>query len=168
MKEIEVKILEIDKEKIVKKLENLGAKKIFDEEMFSVYYDIDYKGDFERTMRIRKKDSKNILTFKRRKSESKFKISEEVEINVDDFEKTRKILKYLGAKERDASKTHRISYRIKNSVVEIDTKEGIPTYLEIESQDEAEIKEIVELLGYKIEDTNNWSGKQLMKYYSKL
>lgn len=167
MKEVEVKILEIDKDQVIKKLESLRAKKVLDEEMFSVYYDIDYRGDFERTMRIRKKNGKNILTFKRREKESKVRTSEEIEVVVDNFENMRRILKYLEVKERDASKTHRISYKIKNSLVEIDEKVGIPTYLEIESPDEDELKEVVELLGYEIENTSNWSGKQLAEYYSK-
>ena len=40
MKEIEVKILEIDVASIKKKLDSLGAKKVFEGELTASYYDL--------------------------------------------------------------------------------------------------------------------------------
>lgn len=43
MKEIEAKILEINKEKVMTKLEDLGAKKILDSELIATFYDFEDK-----------------------------------------------------------------------------------------------------------------------------
>lgn len=46
MEEIEVKIIEIDPAEIIRKLEKLGATKVFDGEMNSIYYD--YHDEFKK------------------------------------------------------------------------------------------------------------------------
>ena len=59
----------------------------------------------------------------------------------------------------------RISFKIKKSLVELDFYQGIPPSLEVESPRKEELKQIVELLGYTMEQTKRWSGKKLLEHY---
>jgi adenylate cyclase class IV len=49
MEEREIKILEIEKQKIINKLNDLGARKVYDGEILTVHYDV-----CDRTFRIRR------------------------------------------------------------------------------------------------------------------
>lgn len=166
MEEIEVKIIEIDPVEIIRKLQKLGAIKVFDGEMNSIYFD--HNGEFKKskkTLRLRQKGDACILTFKRKKEDTEARVNEELETQVQDFETARKIFKSLGFQEVSVGMRRRISYKIKKSLVEIDFYPNIPSSLEVESPDKEELKQIVQLLGYSMEQTKKWSGKKLMEYY---
>ncbi|MDO8657046.1 MAG: class IV adenylate cyclase [Nanoarchaeota archaeon] len=168
MEEIEIKIIDINPTEIIKKLEKLGAKKVFDGEMNSIYFD--YQGEFKKkkkTLRLRQKGDDCILTFKIKKDDADAKVHEELETSVSNFETAREIFKGLGFQEILVGMRRRISYKIKNSLVEIDFYPGIPPSLEVESPRKEELQQIVELLGYTMEQTKRWSGKKLMEYYEK-
>ena len=167
MKEIEVKILEIDKNTIINRLLELGAKRVFDGPMNSVY--LDFKNELKsngKMLRIRQKGDKCIITLKIRKKDSEVKINDEYETEVKDFEETRQIFKNLGYKEFATDFRKRISYKIKNSLVEIDLYEHIPPFLEVEAPNKDELKDIVKLLGFSFNQTKTWTGKQVLDFYS--
>lgn len=165
--EIEVKILEIDKGKIISILENLDAKKKFEGDLQTTYFD--YPGmdlrNSKRLLRIRKKGNNIILTAKETVSRDGIRKSNEYETVVEDFEMMRKILKTLGFIEYSKDLKHRTSYKIKNSLVEIDEREHVPTWLEVESPNDEELKEIVVLLGYTMEETSTMVTAEVYKKY---
>ncbi|MFH0701413.1 MAG: class IV adenylate cyclase [Candidatus Woesearchaeota archaeon] len=169
MKEIEVKILEVDVPKIVKKLEDLGAKKTLDTEQEIIYFD-----NNERTfsknnlLRLRKNGKVIELAHKKKMSKKGVKIAEETEVHVSDFEKTRKILEGIGFREIRKATKHRISYHLPGVSFELDTYPEVPTFLEIETEDEKLLKEYVKKLGFTMKDTKAWSGKDVLRYYGKL
>ena len=165
-KEIEVKILEIDQEKIIDKLRSLGAKKIFEGEVEATFLKNDHL-DKNHTLRVRKVGEKVELCFKGKSEESKFKIKEELEVITDNYLQTIKIFDRLGFKESFHIKKRRESYHLGKVKFEIDTYPGIPTFLEIEAPSEEEVEEAVKKLGYTLEDTKNYSAKQLFKHYGK-
>src|SRR3989344_4811725 len=83
MQEIEVKILEVDKIRIIQKLEQLGAVKNFDGEINAFYFDFpDQRLTADnKLLRVRTKGEESIeLTFKKKISKEKAKIMEEHEI----------------------------------------------------------------------------------------
>jgi len=168
MEEIEVKILNIDKVAIVEKLLQLGAKKVFEGPMNSVYLDNENNTltDGKKMLRLRQKGEKNIVTLKIRKPNEFAKICNEYEINVCDFDKARAIFKLLGFTEYATDLRKRLSFKLKNSLVEIDLYDDIPPFLEVESPDIQQLKEIVELLDFSMSDTRKWSGKDVMKFYT--
>ena len=87
MKEIEVKILEIDVEEIEKKLKKMEAEKVFEGEVVSIYFDFPDKL-LEREgkiLRLRQKGDKVILTYKELISKDEAKIMDEYELTIDDF-----------------------------------------------------------------------------------
>ncbi|MBI4016150.1 MAG: class IV adenylate cyclase [Candidatus Aenigmarchaeota archaeon] len=173
MQEIEVKILEIDKERIDDKLRTLGARKTFDGIVTAVYYDFPdgYLEKQDKTLRLRKKESvietQTEFTSKTPVSRKKAKIMTEHEVCVDDYDKMKKLLESIGFIEYKTLIKQRISYSIGKVHFEIDTLPNIPTFLEIEAPDIKTLEKQVTLLGYKMKDAKPWSGKDVMKYYGK-
>jgi adenylate cyclase class 2 len=167
MKEIEVKILEIDVADIKKKLEGLGAKIIFDGTLKNIYFDTE-DNSLENNgcvMRLRFDGEKAILTHKDKITHGTVKVADETELTVEDFDNMHKILERIGFKEKFTYSKKRISYGLEGVHFELDSIEGIPTFLEIESEDEEVIKKYVELLGFKQSDAKNWGTRQLCKHY---
>ena len=167
MEEIEVKILDINIEKIVEKLVKLGAKKIFDGPMKSVYLDLRQElRNSNKILRIRQKGEKCIITLKIKKEDSEAKVNDEFETEIKDFQRSMLIFENLGFKEFFADFKKRISYQFKNSLVEIDIYDEIPPFLEVESPTKEELKEVVSLLGYSMDQTKSWTGKELLDLYN--
>ncbi|RLE46898.1 class IV adenylate cyclase [Candidatus Woesearchaeota archaeon] len=117
MEEIEVKILESDKDKVIKRLLELGAKKVFDGPMNSVYLDSDNElKNQNKILRIRQKGEKCIITLKVRKKDPEAKINEEYETEVKDFEEIRKKFHNLGFKEFATNFRKRISCKLRINI----------------------------------------------------
>ncbi len=170
MNEIEVKILEIDAEGIIQKLEAWGAKKIFDGEIVASYFDFDSRELFkqDKLLRLRRKGEKCELTFKKTLSLEKARIMDEFEVTLDDYGGTKKILFELGLKEYKRLAKHRLSYLFEGAHFEIDRYPEIPAYLEIEAPNLEKLEELVRKLGFSMSDTKPWSVKNVLEHYGKL
>ncbi len=168
MKEIEVKILEINVAKIVARLEAWGAKKIFDGELNVKFFD--FPGNILRrnhqTLRLRDRGKFAELTFKHKLPAQKVKVAEENQIRLDNFYEAQEILKGIGMRETMHYIKHRLLYLLENVLFEIDKIEGCPPFLEIEAGSEAEIERWVHRLGYEMSETKAWSGSEVIKYYA--
>lgn len=168
MQEKEVKIIEINREKIIQKLEDLGAKKIFEGDLISSYFDFpDNSISNKGVLRIRKNDKETILTFKELIRKKEAKIAEEHETKIDNPEVITEILKGLGLKKIKELKKHRISYKIKNIRFEIDKFPDIPIFLEIEAPSIEKINEFVEKLNLPKENIKSWTTMEILKHYGK-
>ncbi|PIQ67754.1 class IV adenylate cyclase [Candidatus Uhrbacteria bacterium CG_4_9_14_3_um_filter_41_35] len=168
MKEIEVKILEVDEKIIVKQLLDLGAEKIFDGEMDVIYYDYpdEYFRARDKRIRLRKKGDKAEMTYKEKISRGITKIEEEHEIKINDFEIARQILLGMEMVEIRRYQKDRRSYKLGNMYFEFDFLwEGVPVFMEIEGPTEELVMEWVEKLGFKKEDAKNWSGSEVLEHY---
>ncbi|MFA5763308.1 MAG: class IV adenylate cyclase [archaeon] len=167
MKEIEVKVIEINQAEVEKKLVQLGAKKIGEYDIDALNFDtIDKKLSSKfNLLRLRKK-GKNYLTFKGKAEQGFAKIVEELEIEVSDFETTKLILEKLGFLAKKTHPKHRVTYKLNNSLIEIDDYFIIPVFLEIESPNEKELKEIIELFGFEEDKIKSWNGFDLFKHYN--
>lgn len=173
MREIEVKILEIDRKKVESKLISLGAKKIFDGEIDAYFFD--FKDDSLRKsdlmLRLRKEERKIVLTFKKPIKENGAKILEESEIEVSDFDTTKIILNSLGLQVWKRAKKHRTTYSLGDTHFELDKYiedyNFIPEFLEIEAKNIDDIHKFIEALGFKKSDCKPWTLQDLIKYYSK-
>ncbi|MBW2973426.1 class IV adenylate cyclase [Candidatus Woesearchaeota archaeon] len=163
MKEIEVKILDIDKDKIIKKIEEAGAKKIFEGDTISHFF---YMPE-EETLRLRQEGNKTFLTYKKKEPHKTLKIMEELEVDISDIEEMKKILEKLGFKMRQSFTKHRISYKLNKARYEIDTWPEIPTYLEVEAPTEKDIKDALEIIGLDIKNSVPWSANEVYKKYGK-
>lgn len=158
MKEREVKVLNIDKDEIEKKLKGMGAILLKDEDQTNIRFDTEdnyLKKTYNGYLRLRitknnlNQEIKNTLTFKKNISRDNLRINEETETEVSNWEEAVKILQILGYNKKRPGYKHRKSYLYDNIVFEIDTwdEETYPKpYLEIEMTDEEDLERAIELL----------------------
>ncbi len=148
--EYEVRLLEIDVDKFIHKLEELGA--VFEWDLLQRRYVYDFIPKLEgKWIRLRTNGKKTTLTIKNLVS-SEIDGTQELEIEVDDFEKCNLILQELGYQAKGYQENRRIQYTLNGVEIDIDSWPLIPTYLEIEGSSEEEVYQVLELLGYKRED----------------
>ena len=166
MKELETRIVDIDVDDIRNKLISLGGEKVKSEDQVNEIYDFEdgrllaAKGYARiRTTVDRIKGKETVfMTTKKMLSQDTFKVMEENEVIVDNKEMARRIFTSLGLKLQESISKYRESYKINDSLVEIDIndKSFCPfPYLEIETTSVEKLEEIVKLLGYTLEDTTS-------------
>jgi adenylate cyclase, class 2 len=173
MKEVEVKILEVKRKNIEETLARVGAKKVFDEDIQTLFFDFkDGRIIKEKdVLRLRKEKDKIELTYKKVRVDRVAKNAEEYSVEVSDLEMTEKILQNLGLGIIDDMLKHRVSYKLETARFDMDRYFGkydfIPEFLEIEAENVEAIYHYAELLGYKPKDCLPWSTKELIDNYSK-
>lgn len=172
MKEIEIKILGIDRSAIEERLIFIGAKKVFDDKIHAFYYDFPDNA-IKRSgcaLRLRKEGPKSVLTLKKNIENTEAKTREEHEIEVSDFNDMKYLLETLGLNAWLEMKKHRTSYELKGVHFELDTYHDaynyIPQFLEIEGPDIETIYASAELLGFTRNDCKPWDIIQVAAYYS--
>ena len=148
--EYEVRVLEVNVDDVRQKLEELKANFEWDYIQRRYVYDFIPKQD-NKWIRLRTNGEKTTLAIKNLVT-SKIDGTQELEIVVDDFDKTNMILKELGYEAKGYQENRRIQYTLNGVEVDIDSWPMIPTYLEIEGKSEDDVYKILELLGYKRED----------------
>ncbi|MCK4662967.1 MAG: class IV adenylate cyclase [Bacteroidales bacterium] len=173
MKETEIKILEINRKEIEKKLIDIGAKKVFEGDMTATFWDFKDNSlkKSKQIFRLRKEGEKTTLTFKKPVQDSSAKVSQEFEVKVSDFSKMLMILEALGFINILIMKKHRISYKFENINFEIDNYvddfDFVPEFLEIESDNFDSIINILEKIGYSKDDYVKFSATELINHYRK-
>jgi len=143
--EYEIRVLEINKEQIIKKLESLESKKIGEFNQKRYVYDLK-PAEENKWIRLRTNGEKTTLTYKDIESNT-IDGTKEVEIEVDDFENANEFLERIGFKNKGYQENKRIQYLLQGVEVDIDAWPMIPTYLEIEGESEEQVIRIQKLLG---------------------
>ena len=140
--EYEIRVLEINKEEIIKKLENLGAtlKGNFDQKRY--VYDLK-PAENGKWIRLRTNGKTTTLAYKNVVSDT-IDGTKEVEFEVEDFNKANEFLENIGFINRGYQENKRIQYT--GVEIDIDTWPLIPTYMEIEAKTEEEVIKMKELL----------------------
>lgn len=163
---MEIKIIDIDVDEIRSKLLKIGAVKVKSENQQNKIFDFHDKRLLEKKGYARIRIVKDLLhnefhyymTTKKMISQDKFKTMSENEIEISHSDIGEKIFIDLGLKLVKSINKYRESYSYKNVLVEIDINDisfcPFP-YIEIEAKNEDDLKEIVELLGYNMNDTTS-------------
>lgn len=173
MKEVEVKILEVNVKNIEESLGKLGAKKVFDGKIQTLFFDFKDSKIIKAkdVLRLRKEEDKVELTYKKVRFDEASKSAEEYSVEVSNLEMAQKILGYLELEIIDDMSKHRVSYKLDSARFDIDRYldkyDFIPEFLEIEAENAADIHKYAKLLGYKASDCLPWSTKELIEHYSK-
>lgn len=164
MKEFETRIMDIDINKIRKQMKEINAENVKKENQINDIYDfsdrrlLDKKGYARiRTVEdLLNNQTVYFMTTKKMLSQEKFKVMEENETIIENGQMGSKIFISLGLELQESIKKYRESYKYKNSLIEIDINDPsfcpFP-YIEIETTSESELNEILNILGYTIEDT---------------
>lgn len=148
--EHEVRVLEINIEKTIKDLEKLGAKKV-GEMNYKRYVYHTLTGSENEWIRLRTDGNTSTITYKN-VIDNTITGTKELEIEVNDFEKTKELIEVLGFKQKGYQENKRIRYMLNNVEIDLDSWPMIPPYLEFEGENEEEILKVVELL--QIDKTN--------------
>lgn len=173
MEEIELKFLEVDVSELEKKLISIGAKKVGEYDYTRAIFDYpDWRLNEDHSwLRLRTYGKETTLTYKQRigVTTNDASISDtgmkEIEIIVDNYERTYELLKSLGFVIKREQENKRIKY-IKNEIhFDIDFWPRIPTYLEIEGISLQEVKEVAQELGFNPQNGLMCSPKQIYKKY---
>jgi predicted adenylyl cyclase CyaB len=172
MREVEIKVLDIDRADIEKKIIALGAKKSFDGEIRAIYYDS--SDHFVRktggTFRLRKEGATAVLTYKDDVADPDAKVREEKEVIVSDFDVMQGILASAGFSVWLEMRKNRTTYELGGLHLEfdryLDAYDYIPEFLEIEGTDVGEVYRCAEMLGFRKEDCRPWDAVQVARHYS--
>jgi adenylate cyclase class 2 len=169
MEEIEVKFLNINPEELQKKLEQIGAKKVGEYSYRRRVFDypdlrLNTQGAW---IRLRDEGDRVTLGFKQRLGMSSHdgttsdKGMEEVEIIVNDFDKTGLLMEKIGFKEKFYQENKRIRWEKDGVEFDIDSWPGLEPYLEIETQSWEKIDEAIAWLGFDPNDKKIFSTNQV-------
>lgn len=141
--ENEVRILEIHVDEFIKELEELGAKKVGDWVQKRMVYDFHPKIE-RKWIRLRTNGETTTLTIKHVEDKKKIDGTKELEIVVDDFDKTNEILKELGYTPTSIQENKRARYMYEDIEIDIDSWPMIPIYIEIEGKTVEDVEEFLE------------------------
>lgn len=91
----------------------------------------------------------------------------ENEIEVSSINQANSILEALGLSYKSYQEKRRVTYILDEHEIDIDTWPGIPTYFEVEGESEDDLRNILDVLGYKLEDTVSCTADQVYEIYGK-
>lgn len=149
--ENEVRILEINTKEIIKLLNHLGAQKLG--EYFQRRYTYDFNPKQEnKWIRLRTNGINTTLTIKEVKNKT-ISGTKELEIIVNDFDKTNLLLEQLGYKHKNYQENKRIIYFLDNVEISLDSWPLIPPYMELEGKKVEDINNLIKKLNLKNEIT---------------
>lgn len=159
-KELEVRFLNINKKKLIQKLDLLKAKKKFDYIFKTRAFDL---GEDRNFIRIRDEVDKITLSHKINLPNSIE--STEFEVEVGDFEKAYQFAKSLGFPEKVYLEKRRERYILNGCFIDIDTWPKIPTYVEIEGKSVELIKEVSKILDFNFDDAHKGNAFDVFRLY---
>jgi len=171
MKEVEIKVLEVDRERLEAILQKAHAQKTFEGELYARFFDdseksITQKGD---VLRIRKEGEEIILAYKNHISHEEAKVMEEYEVILPDADPMIHILACLGLTVIKETRKHRTEYvwdQIKFVFDEyLDNMSFIPVFLEIEATSIDELEKGLHLLQLDKTMAKSWSTYDLIQHY---
>ncbi len=173
--EIEVKVLDIDVSAVEEKLRAVGC--VYQGREFQQNYMFDYPdrrlyeqqdGSYVRLRRrhfLDQKRSEILLTYKQTLSREKYKIADETETRVDDFEQMHRFLGLMGLEEVRSDEKLRATYTYKDLHFEIDEWAGLPPYLEVEGSSEEKVAEGLALLEFTLKDATAMNLREVLAKY---
>lgn len=175
MRELEVKVLRVDLEKMEEKLKSLGAKLIAKEKQINTIIDSQdnyIEKNLNSYLRIRETHSilnnekKIRLTMKENIYRESIRENIETNIDISDKKKMLDILEKLGYQVKSVGYKDRSSYALDGIRFDLDTwdeKTYPEPYMEIEVKKEEELEEIIQLLGINRENISKKSILELRK-----
>lgn len=169
MKEVEVKVLEIDVAKASRAIKRAGGRLVLPRTLFREWFFSFIKGKSRfSSLRLRQEGKKAVLAMKVRERSKQVKITEETEVIVSDILATRKIFESMGYRVFRTREKYRTGFKLGSCKIELDEYPGIPAYLEIEGQTIAAVKECMNKLGLDPKQTVAMSATEVLeKVYGK-
>ena len=155
MKEVEVKIRNIEKDEIIAKIVELGATKVFAGKVIDFRFDTPER-DLSRqgkALRIRQKGKYIYLNLKGKKKSKEAIIGrDEIGVKISNFRTMQRILHELGYIKIFELVKYRTEYRLDDINFDIDEYVGLDPILEIESDTYEKVEKYIKKLEIEEED----------------
>lgn len=166
--EFETQVLEIDPKAIAEKLRSLGAKEVPETLQKRFVFDLECLNSVNpgmgRWIRLRQIGDKTTLTYKN-KSGTGISDTQEIEMEVSDFDKMQEILSKLDCfTGKYYQENKRTRFVLEDLEFNIDQWPLIPPFLEIEANSPEKVKYGLQLLGLQEKENAHWG---LINIYSK-
>lgn len=128
-----------------------------------------FHNNSKKWIRLRQTNDTTTLTVKHILADDGSDIQQmmETEMIVPSIKEANDFLEALGYSHKSYQEKRRISYILEEHEIDIDTWPGIPTYIEIEGEDEQDLEKILNLLGYTIKDTVSCTADEIYKMNGK-
>lgn len=172
-KELEVKVLDIDLEKLREQLFQIGAELNKKENQINTIYDYDDNSfEIEEKGYIRIRESENLLnnqkniyfTIKKVIPNNEIKEYEEIEVEVSNKEELEKILGFFKIHKKHTGEKYREEYLYESIRYHIDIWDSETVqfpYLEIEVEEKKDLKKALNVIGYSERDISLKTIKEL-------
>lgn len=146
--EYEAKFLGVDVDALRDRLKSAGAEQVFPETMFTrlIFENDAVQG--EQWLRLRDEGGKTTLALKEVTDASHINGTTEIEVEVDDLEKTAELLKALGLRQVRYQQNYREEWQLDGVTYDLDTWPDLPTFLEIEGPSEQAVREAAAAFGF--------------------
>lgn len=120
-------------------------------------------------IRLRKTDEKVTLAVKHILDNKGGKIQNllETEISVSSFQETDALLQQLGFVYKSYQEKKRLIFEVSGHEIDIDFWPGIPPFMEFEGKSTDDLREIIALLEYSLEDVISCTADEIYKMYGK-
>jgi len=152
--EIEAKWLNVNHDEMRKKLKSAGAELVHAERRMTRknfdYPDMKLEA-IGGWVRVRDEGDKITLSYKQLNDRT-LHGTKEVNVTVNDFDKTCSFLKLIGLVTTAYQETKRESWVLGDTEIELDTWPWIPTFVEIEAPSEEKLKSAAKMLGLDFSD----------------
>lgn len=147
--EIEAKFLNINKTRLRKLLQNIGAECIKPERLMRrTVYELPEPGSY---MRVRDEGDKITMSVKHLE-ERTLEGMQEICLTVDNYQNAVNFLIAAGHQPKAIQETLRESWVYKGVEIDIDTWPWVPTFIEIEGKSSEAVAEVAEALGFNMQD----------------
>lgn len=165
MREIELKIPDIDPQDVRERLRRLGARKLGGPTLYKeVFFKLPREGKTPpASFRLRKEGTVTAMTVKRRLPGKGFKFQHEEEVHVSDFERTKRILEMLGFRAFRTREKYREEFKWRNVKIELDSYPRMRPYLEAEATDPRAIEEFLSAMHIPRERAVTWTATELIE-----
>ena len=161
--EIECRLLNVDVEKFIRKLNKCNAKFVGDWLQIRKCYDFNPIKE-NSWIRLRTNGIETTLTIKEIK-DSSIEGTKECEVVVSDFNTTDEILNKLGYFARSNQENRRIRYLLDGVEIDIDFWPLIPTYVEFEATSKEEIEKVCKKLDIDFSNLVSIDVQNIYKLY---
>lgn len=169
MEEFEVKFINLDVDKLKKKLGSLGAEFVGSFDYKRKNYDfLGYPlAEKNAWVRVRDEGERVVMTYKQRLNADSKTMRDggmkEIEIEVSDFHIADQLLRALGMIEKFYEENKRERYILEGVEIDIDYWPLIPPYVEIEGSDWKNVKKVSIMLGFDFSEHLKCSTMQIYK-----
>jgi len=148
-KELEAKFLDINYEETKSRLESFGAKIIKPKTLLRrAIFENSITNNNHSWVRLRDEGDKITLSLKQVTDNSTIHGTRELEIIVNNFEKTAQFLEGIGLIKKRYQENYREEWQLNNTKFDFDTWPDMPILLEIEGLDESNVKDMAQKLGF--------------------